>query len=77
MRPLQAHYGCVLFKSVAELVAFNKLIPPSMRKEPLPLKLWPRLWNRIEPQTRLKCESPVQLLATALGLVDDDPSDCR
>jgi hypothetical protein len=49
-------YGCVLFKSVPELVAFNKLIPPSMRKEPLPLKLWPRLWNRIEPQTRVKCD---------------------
>jgi hypothetical protein len=70
-------YECAVFRSLSELVAFNKLIPPSMLREPLPLNLWPNLWNRIGPQTPVKCESPVQLLASALGLVDDEQPDCR
>jgi hypothetical protein len=63
-------YGCPLFKSPAELVVFYRLIPPSMLGAPLPLNLWPNLWRTIEPSTPARGESPVQLLAAALGLAN-------
>jgi hypothetical protein len=67
----QSGYGCVGFRSSAELVHFNELIPPSMLRAPLPLNLWPNLWKEIEPdaETRLADDpTPVQLLVAALGL---------
>ena len=64
-------FGCVGFRSSAELVHFNELIPPSMLGEPLPLNLWPNLWKAIEPLTEPGGASettPVRLLVAALGL---------
>jgi hypothetical protein len=67
----QSEYGCLGFRSSAELVHFNELIPASMLRAPLPLNLWPNLWKEIDPdaETRLANDpSPVQLLVAALGL---------
>lgn len=72
-------YGCLGFRSSAELVHFNELIPPSMLKEPLPLNLWPNLWKAVEPNAEGAIDTtPVRLLAAALGLecrkpVNPDP----
>lgn len=62
-------YGCVGFRSSAELVHFNDLIPPSMLGEPLPLNLWPNLWKAIEPLAEpmgATETTPVRLLVAAL-----------
>ena len=70
-------YGCPIFKTTAELLHFNALIPPSMLGSPLPLNLWPNLWLTVvsdEYPGLTACvddESPVRLLAAALGLVFD------
>jgi hypothetical protein len=63
------------------LLLFQALIPPSMLGSPLPLNLWPNLWLTIvsnEHQRSTACgddeESPVKLLAAALGLVFDSGS---
>lgn len=64
-------YGCLGFRSSAEILHFNELIPASMLGEPLPLNLWPNLWKVIEPETERSFAAdptPVQLLAEALGL---------
>jgi hypothetical protein len=59
---------------------FNALIPPSMLGSPLPLNLWPNLWLTIvsnEYPGLAACvddESPVRLLAAALGLLFDSRS---
>jgi hypothetical protein len=74
-------YGCSGFRSSAELVHFNELIPPSMLGEPLPLNLWPNLWRAIEPNPERSGateNTPVRLLVAALGLpcgksVNPDP----
>jgi hypothetical protein len=74
------HYGCPIFKTTAELLLFNALIPPSMLGSPLPLNLWPNLWLTIvsNEHPAASCgddeESPVKLLAAALGLVFDSGS---
>ena len=69
-------YGCLTFKTTAELVQFNALIPASMLGAPLPLNLWPHQWQAIVSDELLEsaacaadAESPVRLLAFALGLV--------
>jgi hypothetical protein len=69
-------YGCLTFKTTAELVQFNALIPASMLGAPLPLNLWPNQWQAIvsdelfESAARAAdAESPIRLLAFALGLV--------
>jgi hypothetical protein len=74
-------YGCPIFRTTAELLLFTALIPPSMLGSPLPLNLWPNLWLTIvsnEHPRSAACgddeESPVKLLATALGLVFDSGS---
>jgi hypothetical protein len=62
-------YGCVGFRSSAELVHFNELIPPSMLGERLPLNLWPNLWKAIEPLAEPSGAAettPVRLLVAAL-----------
>ena len=67
----QPEYGCLGFRSSAELVHFNELIPPSMLGEPLPLNLWPNLWKAIEPDAERSGAietTPVRLLVAALGL---------
>jgi hypothetical protein len=67
----QPEYGCLGFRSSAELVHFNELIPPSMLGEPLPLNLWPNLWKAIEPDAEPSGAietTPVRLLVAALGL---------
>jgi hypothetical protein len=77
----QIEYGCLGFRSSAELVHFNELIPPSMLGQPLPLNLWPNLWKTIEPsagRTGAVEVTPVRLLVAALGLqcgkpVNSDP----
>ena len=64
-------YGCVGFRSSAEVLHFNELIPPSMLGAPLPLNLWPNLWKAIEPGDERTLDgdaTPVQLLISALGL---------
>jgi hypothetical protein len=64
-------YGCPGFRSSAEILHFNELIPASMLGEPLPLNLWPRLWKAIEPAAETRCAAdptPVKLLVEALGL---------
>jgi hypothetical protein len=69
------HYGCLSFRSATELAQFNRLIPPSMIGSPLPLNVWPNLWKVIAPDTDATTgESPVQLLAAALGLPYDGAS---
>jgi hypothetical protein len=69
-------YGCLPFKTTAELVQFNALIPASMLGAPLPLNLWPNQWQAIVSDELLEsaaraadAESPIRLLAFALGLV--------
>jgi hypothetical protein len=69
-------YGCLTFKTTAELVQFNALIPASMLGAPLPLNLWPNQWQAIVSDELLEsaacaadAESPIRLLAFALGLV--------
>jgi hypothetical protein len=69
-------YGCLTFKTTAELVQFNALIPASMLGAPLPLNLWPNRWQAIVSDELLESaacaahtESPIRLLALALGLV--------
>jgi hypothetical protein len=69
-------YGCLTFKTTAELVQFNALIPASMLGAPLPLNLWPNRWHAIVSDELLEsaaraadAESPIRLLAFALGLV--------
>lgn len=67
----QPAYGCLGFRSSAELVHFNELIPPSMLGKPLPLNLWPNLWKAIEPNAERNGAietTPVRLLVAALGL---------
>jgi hypothetical protein len=67
----QPEYGCLGFRSSAEILHFNELIPASMLGEPLPLNLWPNLWKAIEPETETSFAAnptPVQLLVEALGL---------
>ena len=71
-------YGCLTFKTTAELLQFNALIPASMLGAPLPLNLWPSRWLALvsdECPESAACaadaRSPVRLLATALGLVLD------
>ena len=67
----QREYGCLGFRSSAELVHFNELIPPSMLGQPLPLNLWPKLWKTIEPNAQSNSvgdPTPVQLFIEALGL---------
>jgi hypothetical protein len=68
-------YGCLTFKTTAELVQFNALIPASMLGAPLPLNLWPNQWQAIVSDEVLEsaacaadAESPIRLLAFALGL---------
>jgi len=70
------HYGCLTLKTTAELVQFNALIPASMLGAPLPLNLWPNQWQAIVSDELLEsaacaadAESPIRLLAFALGLV--------
>ncbi len=74
-------YGCLTFKTTAELVQFNALIPASMLGAPLPLNLWPSQWQAIVSDGHLEstgcaadAKSPVRLLAFALGLVLDHGS---
>lgn len=69
-------YGCPTFKTTAELLQFNALIPASMLGAPLPLNLWPSQWQAIVSEELLESaacaadvESPIRLLAFALGLV--------
>ncbi|HEY2634016.1 MAG TPA: hypothetical protein VGI51_04810 [Steroidobacteraceae bacterium] len=69
-------YGCLTFKTTAELVQFNALIPASMLGAPLPLNLWPHQWQAIVSDELLEAaacaadaESPIRLLAFALGMV--------
>ena len=67
----QPEYGCLGFRSSAEILHFNELIPASMLGEPLPLNLWPNLWKAIEPDAETSFAAdptPVQLLVAALGL---------
>jgi hypothetical protein len=67
----QGKYGCPGFRSSAEILCFNELIPPSMRGAPLPLNLWPQLWKAIEPEAEMNFTgepTPVGLLIAALGL---------
>jgi hypothetical protein len=67
----QSEFGCAGFRSSAELLHFNELIPASMLAAPLPLNLWPNLWKAIEPGDETRCDgdaTPVQLLVAALGL---------
>jgi len=67
----QPEYGCLGFKSSAELLHFNELIPASMLGAPLPLNLWPNLWKAIEPDAEagpVDDPIPVRLLIAALGL---------
>src|SRR5580693_2572500 len=67
----QPEYGCLGFRSSAEILHFNELIPASMLGEPLPLNLWPNLWKAIEPEAHASCAAeltPVRLLVAALGL---------
>jgi hypothetical protein len=64
-------YGCLGFYSNSELVQFVKLIPPAMVGAPLPLNLWPKFWQAIEPDAQAGCSSdltPLRLFASALGL---------
>ena len=64
-------YGCPGFRSSAEILHFNELIPASMLGEPLPLNLWPKLWKAIEPNAEARIPAdptPVRLLVEALGL---------
>ena len=71
-------YGCLTFKTTAELLQFNALIPASMLGAPLPLNLWPSRWLALVPDEcpesaacAVDTGSPVRLLATVLGLVLD------
>lgn len=67
----QPEYGCPGFRSSAEILHFNELIPASMLGEPLPLNLWPNLWRTIEPDASTSFAAhptPVQLLVETLGL---------
>jgi hypothetical protein len=64
-------YGCLGFRSSAEVLHFNELIPASMLGEPLPLNLWPNLWKAIDPNADMSSvadPTPVRLLIAALGL---------
>src|ERR1700722_3868386 len=73
----QSEYGCLGFRSSADLVHFNELIPPSMLGAPLPLNLWPNLWKEIEPEVETSItavSTPVQLLVATLGLRRVAPS---
>jgi hypothetical protein len=73
----QPEYGCLGFRSSAEILHFNELIPASMLGEPLPLNLWPNLWKAIEPESETSFganPTPVQLLVEALGLRCPRPS---
>jgi hypothetical protein len=73
----QLAYGCLGFRSGADLVHFNELIPPSMLGAPLPLNLWPNLWKEVEPDAEANSAgdpTPVQLLVAALGLKRVPPS---
>lgn len=36
-------YACPEFKTTAEVLKFNALIPPSMLLSPLPIELWPNM----------------------------------
>ena len=59
------------FRSSAEVLHFNELIPASMLGAPLPLNLWPNLWKAIEPGEETSPDddaTPIQLLVSALGL---------
>ena len=70
-RDCHPDYGCVGFRSSAEVLHFNELIPASMLGAPLPLNLWPNLWKAIEPSEETSPDddaTPIQLLVTALGL---------
>ena len=72
----QPEYGCPGFRSSAEILHFNELIPASMLAEPLPLNLWPMLWKAIEPDTETSFaadSTPVRLLVEALGLRSPRP----
>jgi hypothetical protein len=66
-------YGCPRFGSSAELLRFQDLIPPSMLNSPLPLNLWPKMWQAIEPEAAAQLpelgDSPLRRLASALGIV--------
>lgn len=76
-------FGCPTFKTMAEVIRFNALIPATMLDSPLPLDLWPTMCRDVMPQATLQTtarpisaseESPLRLLAATLGLpLDADP----
>ncbi|MEA3198013.1 MAG: hypothetical protein QOF32_2065 [Gammaproteobacteria bacterium] len=77
----KSDYGCLTFKTTAELLQFNALIPPSMRGSPLPLNLWPERWLAIVsdayPESAAcaaDADSPLRALALALGLKPESDS---
>lgn len=39
----KTEYACPEFKTMAEVLKFNALIPPSMLLSPLPIELWPSM----------------------------------
>lgn len=78
----KASYGCPRFRSAAELLRFNDMIPPSMVAAPLPLGVWPNMLSKIGVDPAPSAvgdasaaeDSPLRRLAAVLGLVMNSDS---
>ena len=72
-----ADYACPEFRTKAQLVQFNALIPPSMLLAPLPIELWPNMCRGAlsdlssqpnESACNETTDSPVRRFVATLGL---------